>query len=170
MGKIIFEMKKLIAKGFNYLGFEIKRKKIEETEVVTFYSHLDEQNIVHDYLKKIGSKNKYCVDIAASDGKSQSNTFALFNAGWWGLAVECDSEKFSELASNYKKFTDVNLSKNKITPDNVVDLLKANNAPIDFDFLNLDIDGYDYFVLEEILKSFRPRLLCVEINEKIPPP
>ena len=164
-------IKKLIVKGFNCLGFEIKRKKIEEKpKGLHLYSHLDEQSIICNYLKRIDSKNKHCVDIGASDGISMSNTFALFRAGWQGLAVECDSEKFSKLALIYKKLTHVNLSRCKITPDNVVDLLKANSVPVDFGFLNLDIDGYDYFILKEILKSFRPSLLCIEINEKIPPP
>ena len=36
--------------------------------------------------------------------------------------------------------------------------------------LNLDIDGYDFFVLDEILGAFRPGVVCTEINEKIPPP
>jgi hypothetical protein len=34
----------------------------------------------------------------------------------------------------------------------------------------LDIDGYDYFVLERIMEAYRPSLICAEINEKIPPP
>ncbi|MFW9877878.1 MAG: hypothetical protein ACFFG0_32760 [Candidatus Thorarchaeota archaeon] len=163
----INRVKKLIVKGFSSLGFEIKRKKIEK---VVSYSHLDEQDIINNYLNKIDLKNKYCVDIGASDGISMSNTFALFKIGWKGVVVECDGEKFLKLASTYKKFTSVNLNKNKISPNNVVNFLKANNAPINFSFLSLDIDGYDYFVLKKILGSFRPCLLCVEINEKIPPP
>ena len=33
------KVKKLIAKGFNYMGFEIKRKQIEETKGVALYSY-----------------------------------------------------------------------------------------------------------------------------------
>jgi hypothetical protein len=36
--------------------------------------------------------------------------------------------------------------------------------------LSLDIDGYDYWVLDAVLGSFRPRVVVTEINEKIPPP
>ncbi len=35
---------------------------------------------------------------------------------------------------------------------------------------DIDIDGYDYFVLDELLSSFRPAIICAEINEVIPPP
>jgi hypothetical protein len=57
-----------------------------------------------------------------------------------------------------------------VTPNNVVSLLLANDTPKEFAFLNLDLDGYDYFVLEQILTHYRPKLICKEINEKIPPP
>jgi len=35
---------------------------------------------------------------------------------------------------------------------------------------DIDIDGYDYFVLDELLSAFRPAIICAEINEVIPPP
>jgi hypothetical protein len=58
----------------------------------------------------------------------------------------------------------------RVTPDNVLNLLAACDTPKDFGFLSLDIDSYDYFVLEKILSAYRPSLICTEINEKIPPP
>ena len=58
----------------------------------------------------------------------------------------------------------------KVVPDNVVSILKAGLCPRDFGFLSLDIDSYDYFVLDQILSEFRPRVICVEINETVPPP
>lgn len=43
--------------------------------------------------------------------------------------------------------------------------------PTDFTILNLDIDSYDYFVIKNILDSgFKPIIISMEINEKIPPP
>ncbi len=134
------------------------------------YSHLDEEHSIEKYLNSLDIKNKYCVDIAASDGITMSNTCFLFEQGWSGLAIECDSEKFAALAVNYRNFPNVILSKSFITPENAVAVLEAHQVPKDLGFLNLDIDGYDYFVLDKILSSFRPSLICTEINEKIPPP
>jgi hypothetical protein len=51
-----------------------------------------------------------------------------------------------------------------------VSLLRGLEIPKDFGVLSLDIDGYDHFVLKALLESFRPWILLVEINEKIPPP
>jgi hypothetical protein len=109
------------------------------------------------------------VDIGASDGVEMSNTSHLYNSKWSGLAIECDKEKFYRLAKNFKDL-DVDLAKVFVTPDNVNSLLKTFNVPKNFGLLSLDIDGYDYFVLENILKEYKPTIICAEINEKIPPP
>ncbi len=135
------------------------------------YSHLNEQTIISQYLKALERDQQgTCVDIGALDGITMSNTFSLFKSGWKGLAIECESHKFLELAYHYRDLGLVALSKCKVTPDNVCQLLKAHGIPVDFDFLSLDIDSYDYFVLEQILQNYRPALICTEINEKIPPP
>jgi len=57
-----------------------------------------------------------------------------------------------------------------VTPKNVLSILSDNDVSKDFDFLSFDIDGYDYHVLNEMLSAYRPKLICAEINEKIPPP
>ena len=36
--------------------------------------------------------------------------------------------------------------------------------------MSLDIDSYDYFILEKILEKYSPSCIITEINEKIPPP
>jgi hypothetical protein len=141
-----------------------------QAKCMGIYSNFDEQVIIKKYVSELKIQQRLCVDIAAGDGTTMSNTYSLFRSGWNGLAVEYDAKKFARLSRVYQNFTEVCLAKCKVTPPNVVALLKANQLPTDFGFLNLDIDGYDYFVLEQILDTFRPSLICVEINEKIPPP
>jgi hypothetical protein len=134
------------------------------------YSFQEEEVVIRKYLNDLTLENNFCVDIAASDGISMSNTYSLFKAGWEGIAVEFDPIKFAKLAHSYSAFTNVSLLKTKVIPENVVSILKSCMCPEDFALLNLDIDSYDYFVLDTMLDAFRPRLICVEINEKVPPP
>jgi hypothetical protein len=134
------------------------------------YSTFDEQIIIKKYLSKLHGIKRFCVDIAAGDGVHQSNTYSLYRQGWGGLAVECDSQKYESLAASYSSFNAVRLHHGMSTPLNILGLLAAAESPHHFGLLNLDIDGYDHFVLKEILKGYRPSLMCVEINEKIPPP
>jgi hypothetical protein len=147
----------------------IKRKE-SENPIESISSNFDESLIIDKYLSQFNDTNKFCVDIAASDGVSMSNTYDLFKKGYNGIAVEFDSEKFSKLAKTYKVFNSAYLVKTKVTPHNINHILKSCFCPKDFDFLNLDIDSYEYFVLDEMFKEFRPKLICLEINEKIPPP
>jgi hypothetical protein len=134
------------------------------------FSNLNEEAIINKYLPAFLTNRNYCVDIAASDGISMSNTLFLFKKGWDGIAVECDANKFAKLSDLYVVFPNVNLVKTRVVPDNVVSILKSCLCPSDFSFLNFDIDSYDFFVLDQLLSEFRPHLICVEINEKIPPP
>jgi hypothetical protein len=159
----------LIHSIFRLFGLGIRR--IRSADACKIHYNFDEQSIIERNLEPIALQNKkYCVDIAASDGISMSNTYHLYKDGWDGLAVEFDARKFSLLATHYNPFSNVNLAKCMVTPQNVLLLLLANEVPKQFDFLNLDIDGYDFFVLEQILTQYRPKLICAEINEKIPPP
>jgi hypothetical protein len=133
------------------------------------FSNLEEQSRIVHYLERLKLPNKVCVDIGAGDGVTMSNTFALFLDGWRGLAVEYDPTRFAHLARTYARL-DANIARCKVTPENVVSLLEGHQVPYEFGMLSLDIDGYDYFVLEQLLSKFRPSLICAEVNEKIPPP
>jgi len=132
------------------------------------YSYFDQEIIIKKYLDLFGIEKGIAVDIAASNGVDSSNTVALYRKGWSGLAVEYRPSLFTHLAKNYHDHQAVSLCRCKITPLNVVGVIRAFCK--DVDFLSLDIDGYDYFVLDAILEMFRPKLICAEINQNIPPP
>jgi hypothetical protein len=166
------KMKQLIKRLLRTMGYHIVsiNKNINVGSSVDKFSNLGEEDVIQKYLSSLSLSNKICIDIAASDGIHMSNTFFLFEEGWEGVAVECDSEKFALLSNIYVKYPNVSLIKNKVTPDNISNILKACLVPQNFTFLNFDIDSYDYFVLDQLLSEFRPLLMCVEVNEKIPPP
>jgi hypothetical protein len=135
------------------------------------HSSAGEWQAVRRSLDVLGVSTGCVVDIAASDGVSQSSTLGLFrNDRWSGLAVEMDPIKFAQLAYLYAGFR-CQLAKCRVTPMNIELLLKAHAIPKDFAFLNLDIDSYDLFVVQELLaRGYRPKIISMEINEKIPPP
>jgi len=129
-----------------------------------------EREILERLVHELNITNGYVVDIAASDGYTQSCTLGLFGrAGWEGLAVELDPIKFYKLAYLYSKFPNARLARSRVTPGNIVDLLKAYEVRRDFDVLNVDIDSYDLYVIDSMLSAdFRPKVITMEINEKIP--
>ena len=125
-----------------------------------------------DLVQRLRIGGGCIVDVAASDGVTQSCTLGFFsNPNWSGLAVEMDPDKFATLAFIYSQYANVRLARCKVTPNNIGPLLRTNEVPPDFALLNLDIDSYDLQVMEEMLRGgFRPKIVSMEINEKIPPP
>jgi len=136
------------------------------------FSNFDEEQIIKAYTAQLlpAGRTHTAVDLGAGDGVRHSNTHALFAAGWRGLAIEADSRRLYRLARTYRNHPNVFVCRARVTPHNVVPLLAAYEIEPEFGLLSLDIDSYDYWVLDALLARFRPRLVVTEINEKIPPP
>lgn len=133
------------------------------------YSCFGEQQIIATLVDELSAVVKVCVDIGAGDGLTFSNTYPLLEKGWKGVCVEPKSKSFHELAFAVKDM-DAKLCNDFITPNNVLTLLDLFKVPKDFGFLSLDIDSYDYAVLEQILTNYHPSIICAEINEYYLPP
>jgi hypothetical protein len=113
-------------------------------------------------------KTHFFVDIGASNDVQESQTEFLLDKGWKGLMFEADEQKFAGLLKRLSIFP-CEIINSKITPDNILALLEENNTPENF-YLSLDVDSYDYYILQKILTKYTPQLIISEINEKIPPP
>ena len=131
-----------------------------------------EHHEIISLIKKTTYNEKFYVDLGASNGLSSSSTYLFAkDDNWSGLSVEYDSEKFSIMENLYSNFSNCFLAERKITPKNICPLLEEHKVPKDFTYLDLDIDSYDLFIMEKILQNnFRPKIISMEINEKIPPP
>lgn len=139
------------------------------------FSNFDEEQILRHYIDALlppspHTQTRTAVDLGAGDGVKGSNTFALFSAGWRGLGVECDARRARKLAKTYERLAGVAACHARVAPETVIRLLEAHSVEREFDVLSLDIDSYDYLVLDAVLSHFRPRIIVTEINEKIPPP
>lgn len=163
-------VRQIIKKGLNAIGLEVRRFRPSSSGDSPRYSNFGEQEVAAKFLSQLSPHHRFCVDIGAADGATSSNSYALFQSGWSGLAVETDSDRFAKLAYRHAELPSVQLLRTKATPENILSILRAAGTPREFGFLSLDIDSYDYFVLEQILTEFCPSLICAEINEKIPPP
>lgn len=128
------------------------------------YSRNNEDDLI---LGLLGNNTGICVDIGAGDGRTWSNSLLFFERGYKGVACECDIEKLARLAATHGG-RDVSVMPGSVSPDGIGDVI--GGLPKDFDYLTIDIDGYDYYVLESILATHKPKVICCEINAIIPPP
>ena len=134
-------------------------KKLDPMPLKGKYSQYGEDAIAQIVFDHIGTTNKVCVDIGAGeyDG-TMSNTRLLEENGWRRIAFDINAKEGS------------NVVKAMVTPDNVGGLLYSLDVPWKFDFLSLDIDSCDYYVLDQILmEAFWPNIICVEFNGCLDP-
>lgn len=163
-------MAKTAQRYLNRLGLHLERARQRLRQ--SGFSNFDEERMLEEFISTLlpAGHTRTVVDIGAGDGVRGSNTYALFLKGWRGVGFEGDERRARRLIRAYKNFEGVSARHALVTPSNVAALLREQGIRRDFGVLSLDIDGYDYFVLDSILKEFRPRVVVTEINEKIPPP
>ena len=76
--------------------------KAEFFREIVVYSQLDEEYFIFDFFKKNPPRSKVFCDVGAFDGLINSNTRALFEAGWTGILVEPNPIPYEKLAQLYK--------------------------------------------------------------------
>jgi hypothetical protein len=153
---------------------KINRKK----KYTKFSSNLDK---INDFEYQITSQNNedgiinYIFDKLKIDKLNfmeigfdyyQNNSLAILKKCNKGLFIDGDDKKVIILRNVLKLF----YPKTKITVQNVlVDIDNINkikeqnfNNQEEIDFLSIDVDGIDYYLLKEI--NFKPKLICIEYN------
>lgn len=139
------------------------------------YSQGDEDGILIEMFRRLGIQNGIFCEIGIENGL-ECNTLALIHQGWKGIWLEGDQgrqrsieDKFSPLLLNKR----LGLGIGMITPDNINLITQKMSQRMNFDidnidFLSIDIDGMDIYLLEAI--TLRPKVICIEYNAKFPPP
>lgn len=133
--------------------------EINQLPKAKIYAQFGEEVIFDHIFKNIGTKSKFVVDFGAGHLNSGlSNSRYLLENGWDGLLMDGNPNEENGI-----------IKREFITKDNIVGLFDKYNLPKEFDLLSIDIDGNDYWVLQEILKSdYSPRVVINEFNGCIP--
>jgi len=134
-------------------------------------SQCGEDGIIEAILAMLPTRDRWCVEFGAWDGRHLSNTRRLIDeAGYCAVMIEADKTSFSNLKKGFDANTNVTCLQAFVgyNPDNGLDaLLKSTPCPLDFDILSIDIDGNDIHVWDAI-QVYRPKLVVIEFNPRIP--
>ena len=110
-------------------------------------------------FKNIGTTDKVYVEFGVEDCITQCNTRYLRELGW-------DVKNSLLLDGGYSN-PDINLQQVIFWPSNILELFQRFRVKKEFDFLSVDTDSYDWFMIETILEAgYRPRVIVTEINAK----
>ncbi|MDR2793757.1 MAG: hypothetical protein LBB61_08865 [Treponema sp.] len=136
------------------------------------YSQNDEDGIIQEIFRRVGTTNKIFVEFGVQDGLESNCHFLLFN-GWRGLWIDGDENNVNRLREFFskplseKRLTAINAF---ITTDNINKLIgEDGNVNGEIDLLSIDVDGNDYWIWEKI-HCISPRVVVIEYNAKFPPP
>ena len=129
--------------------------------------------VLETYLKLVEPDNTFYIDIGSSYPGTHNLQHSRIIDSENTIFFECDPEKncyYKDQKFVYWELDNFHLTTTPVNPYNIIDLIENitdNKTP---KLLDLDIDGYDYFVLKSILGKMTPTIIMAEINEKIPPP
>ena len=153
------------------------------------FSQFGEDLFIADFFSS-QKEGKY-VDLGAFHPMRLSNTYLLYKKGWSGTNVDLNPIAIDLFNLARKRDDNIcclmagkdNLLKNVYFEDWSAASSLTSNENLsekkqmktktfesliykDFDFLNIDLEGHDYEILQTIdFKIFNPKLICIEILE-----
>ena len=138
------------------------------------YSQYGEDWIIRELLARLEKAgvqlHRWACEFGAWDGLHLSNTARLIREeGFRAVLIEGDARRVELLKRNFPS-PDVLKVCSFVTPRGATSLdqiLPSTAIPLNFDFLSIDIDGQDYYILH-YLNSYKPKLICIEFNPTIP--
>lgn len=130
------------------------------------FSQTDEDGITIEIINRLGIGKGGFVEFGVGNGM-ENNTLALLSLGWNGCWFGGEDVLF-----NMEKSVKLSFEKTWITKDNIVDLCHSAQKQITkIDLISLDLDGNDYYLVNEILENdIAPTVFVVEYNAKFIPP
>ena len=164
----------IIIGGYIKFFNKINRKK----KYTKFSSNLDK---INDFEYQITSQNNedgiinYIFDklkinklnfIEIGFDYYQNNSLGILNKCNKGLFIDGDNKKVIILRNVLKLFypkTKITVQNALVDIDNINKIKEKNfNDEEEIDFLSIDVDGIDYYLLKQI--NFEPKLICIEYN------
>lgn len=118
------------------------------------YSQNAEQPHILHIFEVLGIKKGHLVDLGAGDGYTMSNSRALLDKGWTGDLYDGDPKGAKDVIKTWIDLATLTAIAVTNSPDGEFEL----------GFLNLDVDGNDYWFLEAFVKYAQPSLIVCEIN------
>ncbi|MEM4396794.1 MAG: hypothetical protein QXR30_04025 [Candidatus Woesearchaeota archaeon] len=156
--------KELAKKGYKFnfeeVGFNV-------------FSSTNEDGILLYIFSIIDFKSRKCVDLGCGSIKGSNTANLVINHGFSALLIDSDKKQIKDLENFYKALPFNIISMpifccEKITMENINDLILNNGFNGEIDFLSIDLDGIDFWVLKAI-ETIKPRVILVEYQDALGP-
>ncbi len=127
------------------------------------FSQNGEDGVLRELLLRVGTPERFVVEIGAGDGSENNSTLWLERYGWSGLLIEGDAAGAERLAARFDRGRNVTVVARRIDLPALDETLREHYVPVGFDLLSIDTDGNDYWYWER-MAAWRPRIVVIEYN------
>jgi hypothetical protein len=134
------------------------------------HSQYDEDGIISEIFRRIGTTNRHCIEFGAGDGTENCTGFLVMQ-GWKGLWIDGGDALLRTVERGWMPEVERGLLVARqafLTVDNIDGIIRDAGFAGEIDLLVVDLDGNDYHFLEKI-SAVTPRVICAEYNANIPP-
>jgi hypothetical protein len=150
----------------DYVSGRIKHLPVFEEVELRCYSQNGEDGILLYIFSLIGTTHKKVVEISAGDGIECNAANLIINHGWFGLLIDGNKKLIERGRKFYSRCRDTAgcppfLKHAWITKENINEIIREEDFTGEIDLLSLDLDGVDYWLLQE-LSVVSPRVILVE--------
>ena len=146
-----------------YTKFSSNLDKINDFEY-QITSQNNEDGIINYIFDKLKINKLNFIEIGFD--YYQNNSLGILNKCKKGLFIDGDNKKVIILRNVLKLFypkTKITVQNALVDIDNINKIKEKNfNDQEEIDFLSIDVDGIDYYLLKQI--NFEPKLICIEYN------
>lgn len=137
--------------NFNESGFKV-------------FSQWDEDGLINFIINKIPEIPRSYVEFGVENYSESNTRFLMMSRHWDGLVIDGSKKNIDYIkAQNYFWQNSLRAVNAFITKDNINDLILGNGFSGNIGILSVDIDGNDYWVMEQI-NCISPVLIITEIN------
>ncbi len=119
----------------------------------SLYSKDGEDGVLSKIFQLVAPNTKYCVELGAGDGITDSSTYLLRLQGWK-----------SDLFDRSYEIAPFNLHKEFLTAENINFLFEQYAIPDRFDLLVFDVHYNDYHFWRALDSKYRPQVVSIKYN------
>lgn len=128
------------------------------------FSQWGEDGIIQFLISNLEIQNKTFIEFGVEDFFESNCRFLLMKDSWRGFVIDGSPNNIGRLEASYFYWRySLQAKAAFVTRENVNALLEESGFEKDLGILSIDLDGIDYYVLDE-LESWRPSILIVEYN------
>jgi hypothetical protein len=135
------------------------------------YSESDEDGIIAEIFKRIGTENRTFFEFGVGNGLA-NNTLNLLVGGWTGSWIDGSADYAGMIQDKHRWYLEkgqLRLLNAFITKNSINELIERLGVPHSVDLLSIDIDGNDYWIWQAI-EAISPRVIVIEYNATLRPP